>query len=127
MRDVQLRGLGIAHGNGRVARGDVSPGASRIAEHPLGEIGEIDQILVHEGVAGAAEAAQPIGDVGGVAIVCVDAGCRLCTTSLTATRASNAAASTDPSAWRTSCGSSLGPRQAAGVGGEEALGAALHG
>ncbi len=61
------RRLRIAHADRRVAGRRLAPRAAGIAEHPLRELREVGEVLVDEGVAGAAEAVEPVLDVGGVA------------------------------------------------------------
>ena len=65
--DVRLRSGGIADADRRVARRRLPPRASRVAEHTLREVGKSDEILVDERIAGAAETAQSILDVGRIA------------------------------------------------------------
>ena len=65
--DVGLRRLRVAHADRRVARRRLPARAPGVAEHALGEVGEADEILVDERVAGAAEAGEAILDVGRVA------------------------------------------------------------
>ena len=68
--EVGRIGLGrarVAHADRRVAGRRLAPRAAGIAEHPLREVGEVGEVLIDEGVAGAAEAVEPVLDVGGVA------------------------------------------------------------
>ena len=88
-RRVEIVGVGprrgrIAHADRRVASRRFAAGTPGIAEHALRELGEFRQILVDEGIAGAAEAVEPVLDVGGVArlrqfavVDQIDAGIRL--------------------------------------------------
>ena len=64
---VGLGRLRVAHAYRAIAARRPAPRAPGIVEHPLGERGEIDQVLVGERLAGAAEPVQPILDVGHVA------------------------------------------------------------
>ena len=59
--------LAVAHAIGRVAGGRLAARAAGIAEHALRQPRELGEVLVDEGVAGAAEAVEPVLDVGGVA------------------------------------------------------------
>ena len=65
--DVGPRGLRIAHADRRVAGRRLAPRAAGIAEHALRQLREVGEVLIDEGVAGAAEAVEPVLDVGGVA------------------------------------------------------------
>ena len=60
-------GFRIAYGDRCVARRRLAPRAAGIAEHALGEIGEVGEVLIDEGVAGAAKAVEAILDVGRIA------------------------------------------------------------
>ncbi len=84
VRNVGARGLRVAHADRRVARRRLAPRASGIAEHALRELRKVGEVLVDERVAGPAEAAQPVLDVGRVARLAhlavvdhIDAGLRL--------------------------------------------------
>ena len=137
-RDVVTRGRGIAHRDRRVAGGGLAARAPGIAEHALGEVREIDEVLIDEGVAGAAEAREPIFHIGGVArlrhfavVDVVDAGVGLLLHHL---RHRFAHARVERGAIDRHAlflgvhhaDEVVRPRQAAGVGGQEALGAASH-
>ncbi len=66
MRDIACRCRGIFDLDRRVAGRCLAPRSPGVAEHALGEPGKAGEVLVDEGVAFAAEAAQSILDVGGV-------------------------------------------------------------
>ncbi len=129
---------GVAHADRRVAGRSLAPRAAGIAEHALGEIGEVGEVLVDEGVAGAAEAGEPILDIGGVArlrhfavVDDIDAGRSLLAHHLGDRRADarRERGGLDRHALLLGVHHAdeiVRPRQAAGMGGEEALGAALH-
>src|SRR5207247_5650892 len=65
--DVSLRRARVAHADGAVARGRLASRAARIAEYAAGHPREVDEILVLQRVARAAEAGEPILHVGRVA------------------------------------------------------------
>src|SRR6266849_4139231 len=65
--DVIPRALGVAHADRRIAPRGLPARAARVAEHALGEVRELDQVLIYESVPGAAEAGEAVLDVGGVA------------------------------------------------------------
>ena len=137
--DVRDRGLRVAHADRRVAGRRLAARAAGIAEHLLAQLREILEVLIDEGVAGAAEAREAILHIGRVArlreLAVVDEIDRrrrpaCCTISATAER------TRAPSASRIDRHALLlgvhhadeivRPRQAAGMGGEKALGAADH-
>src|SRR5262247_2441034 len=57
----------IANRDRRVAGRRLSPRAAGVAEHALLEAREVGKVLIHEGIAGAAEAREPVLDISGVA------------------------------------------------------------
>ena len=59
--------LAVAHRNRRVAGRRLAPRAAGIAEHLFLKCREFVDVLIDEGVAGAAEAVEPVLDIGGVA------------------------------------------------------------
>ena len=84
MRDIVGDGAAILHRNRPVAGRRFAPRAAGIAEDAPRQLREIDQVLIDEAVAGAAETRQPILDVSGIrrlahlaVIDDVDAGLRL--------------------------------------------------
>jgi hypothetical protein len=124
---------------GRVAGRGLAARAPGVAEHAPGEIGKVGEILIDEGVAGAAEAGEPVFDVGGVArlrhfavVDDVDAGLALPPHHL-GHRAAHARVerrALDRHALLLGIHHAdevVRPRQAAGMRGQEALGAADHG
>ena len=60
-------GLRVAHADRPVTGRRLAARAAGIAEHALLQARELGEVLVDEGIAGAAEAGQPILDVGGIA------------------------------------------------------------
>ena len=136
--DVGARRRRIAHADRSVAGRRLAARSAGIAEHALGEIGEVGEILVHEGVAGAAEAGEPVLDVGGIArlrhlavVDEIDAGLDLLAHHLGDRRAHARRQRRAIDRHALLLGvhhpdEVVGPRQAAGMGGEEALGAAAH-
>ena len=71
-RGFQILGVGVggadvAHRDGAGAGGRLAPGAAGVAEHALRHAGELHEILILQGLAGAVEPAQAILHVGGVA------------------------------------------------------------
>ena len=64
---IDLRGFPVAHADRRVARRRLAAGTARIAENALFQPREIGQVLIDEGIAGTAEALEPILDVGRIA------------------------------------------------------------
>ena len=135
--DVPLRGAGVAHADRAVAGRRLAARAAGIAEDLPGQRREVDEVLVDEAVAGAAEARQPVLDVGGVArlrhlavVDDVDAGLDLLADDLGHRRADRArrAPRLDRHAFLLGehhADEVLRPRQAAGMRGEKALGAAF--
>src|SRR5204862_8173286 len=65
--DVGPRRCGITHADRRVAGRGLAPRPAGIAEYALRELREFGEVLIDEGVAGAAEAVEPVLYVGGVA------------------------------------------------------------
>ena len=136
--DVRHRRVPVAHADRPVAGRRLAPRAAGIAEHAPLEPRELGEVLVDERVAGAAEAREPVLDVGGVArlrhlavVDEVDAGLDLLPHDL-GHRLAHALAE---------CGrldrhalllgvhgadEIVGPRQGAGMRGQKALRAALH-
>ena len=138
MRHVGLRRLRIAHLHRRVAGGRLAPRAAGVAEDTLGQARETDQILVDEGVVGAAEATEPVLDVGGITRLAhlavvddVDTGGCLLAHDLghRVGHALRQCRGIDRHAFFLGVhhfDQVVRPRQAAGVGGQKAVGAALH-
>src|SRR5207302_7945570 len=82
--DVGHSCLAVAHRDRRIAGRRLAPRAAWIAEHALLQLREVREVLIDEGVAGAAETREAILDVSRVArlrefavIDHVDAGIRL--------------------------------------------------
>ena len=136
--DVVPRGLRVAHADRRVAPRGLPARAARVAEHALGQVRELDQVLVYESVPGSAETGETVLDIGGVAglrhlavVDDVDARPGLLVHDLLH-RGANARAERlviDRHALLLGVHHAheiLRPRQAAGVSGEKALGAAPH-
>src|SRR5262249_20731034 len=131
-------GLLVAHRDRRVAGRRLAPRAAGIAEHALFQAREVGQVLVNKSVAGAAEAGEPVLDVGGVAwlrhlavVNEIDAGFDLLRHHLGHRRAHARGERDRIDRHAFFLGEHHadevgGPWQAAGVGGEEALGAAFH-
>ena len=129
----------VAHGDRAVAGRRLAARAARVTEHALGELRELGEVLVDEGVAGAAEAVEAVFDVRGVAwlrhlavVDEVDAGRHLPAHHLGHCRAypGRQRAALDGHALLLGVHHAhqvLRPRQAAGMRGEKPLGAALHG
>ena len=136
--DVVARGLRIAHADRSVAGRRLAPRAAGIAEHALRELRKLGEVLVDEGVAGAAEAVEPVLDVGRVArlrhfavVDQVDAGLGLLADHLCDRRAHarGQRRAIDRHAFLLGVHHAdqvVRPRQAAGVRGQKALGAAFH-
>src|SRR5690348_6703704 len=138
MRNVPSRRVGVADADWRVAGGRLAPRAARVAEYAAREVRKADEILIDERVAAAAEAAQPILDVGRIARLAhlavvddVDArfdllrdhfGHRGRDATLERLRIHGNALFAR--VHRTH--EIVGPRQAAGMGGEKALRASVH-
>ncbi len=136
--DVVPRCLCVAHADRRIAPRGLAARAPGIAEHALGEVRELGEVLVYESISGAAETREAILHVGGVAglrhlAVVHDVHARpgLLVHDVLDGRADA----------RSECGvidrhalflgvhhayEILRPRQAPGMGGEKALGAAFH-
>ena len=143
-RGFQVFGVGdrrlpVAHADRRVAGRRLAARAARIAEHALLQPREIGEVLVDEGVAGAAETVEPVLDVGGIArlrhfpvIDEVDAGRRLLLHHLRhgGAHARGQSLRLDRDAFLLGVHHAdeiVGPRQAAGMGGQKACRASLHG
>jgi hypothetical protein len=133
------RGARVAHADRCIAGRRLAARAAGIAEHAPGQVGEVREVLVDEGVAGAAEPVEPVLHVGGVArlrhfpvVDDVDAGLALLADHLGdgGANAPSQRRAVDRHALLLGIHHAheiVRPRQAAGVGGEEAVGAALHG
>src|SRR3989475_9562327 len=65
--DVVPRALSVAHSDRRIAPRGFPARAARVAEHAFGEVRKFDEVLVYEGVARAAESVEAVLDVGSVA------------------------------------------------------------
>jgi hypothetical protein len=136
---IGLRRAGIAHADRRIAGRRLAARTAGIAEHALGERRKIGEVLVDESVAGAAEARQPVLHVGGVArlrhftvVDDIDAGGDLLLHHLGDGGAHARGERGGVNRLASLLGvhhadEVVGPRQAAGMGGEEALGAVFHG
>ena len=137
--DVGLRRLLVAHADRRVAGRRLAARAAGIAEHALLQLRELGEVLIDEGVAGAAEAVEPVLDVGGVArlrhfavVDEVDAGVGLLFDHLGHRRAHarGQRRGIDRHAFLLGVHHAdqvVRPRQAAGMGGQKTFAAALHG
>ena len=64
---VGLRRLLVAHSDRGIAGRRLAARAARIAEYALFQTRKVGEVLIDEGIAGAAKAIEPILDVGGVA------------------------------------------------------------
>ena len=145
-RQRRLQIVGVDDGRLRVAQADrrvagrrLAARAAGIAEHALFQQRELGQVLIDEGVAGAAEAVEPVLDVGGVArlrhlavIDQVDAGRRLFLHHLGHRRPHPLGQGAG--VHRHACllgmhgaDQVVRPRQAAGMGGQKTLVTSLHG
>ena len=136
--DIGLGRIGVADGDGSVAGGRLAPRASGVAEDALGEVGELGEILVDEGVARAAEAHEPVLDVGGIArlrhfavVDDVDAGIDLLAHHLShrCAHARGERVALDRHALLLGVHQPdqiVGPRQAAGMSRQKSVGAADH-
>jgi hypothetical protein len=123
---------------GALQAGVLRPRTARIAEHALLQARELGEVLVDEGVSRSAETGEAILDVGGVAglghlpvVDEVDAGLHLLADDLGhgLTHARGQRRPIDGHALLFGVHRAdqiLGPRQAAGMRGEKALGAAVH-
>ena len=67
MRNIACRRLRVLHHDGGIARRRLAARAPRVAEHALRKLGKRREVLIDERVALAAEPAQPVLDVRGVA------------------------------------------------------------
>ena len=123
---------------GALQAGRLAARAAGIAEHALRQAREFGEVLVDEGVAGAAEAVQAVLDVGGVArlrqfavVDEIDAGLGLLADHLGHRRAHACGQrrAIDRHAFLLGVhhpDQIVGPRQAAGVGAQKSVDAALH-
>jgi hypothetical protein len=131
-------GLRIAHADRRIAGRRFAARAARIAEHLLFQFRKLVHVLIDESVAGAAEAIQPVLDVGGVArlrqftvIDQIDAGVGLLLDHLGhgLTNPRGQGRGIDRYAFFLGVHRAdqvVRPRQATGMGGQKAVGAAQH-
>ncbi len=145
VRDGRLQVVHVGLGRTRIADGDGAGTGRRlpsrpagIAEHPLGHLGEVHQVLVLQRLARAAEPGQPVLDVGRVARLADlavvddrDAGVDLLADDLghrrPDARAQGGAVHRDPLfPGKHSADQVGGPGQAAGVGGQDAVDAPFH-
>ncbi len=135
---VYLRGLAVAHGDGAVARGGLPARAAGVAEHPARKLREVGQVLVGQRVARSAESGETVLHVGRVARLGelavaddVHAALRLGADDLADrgpdARGEGAGVHGHAFLAREHGADEVGgARQAAGVGGQDALDASLH-
>ena len=135
---IQFGRLGIAHADRTIAAGSAAPCAAGVAKHPPGEFRKADEVLIDERPALAPEAVQPVFGVGGIARLAhlaiiddVDAGLDLLFDDGRHRRADAGPQSRRIDRHTLLFGEHrahevLRPRQAAGMGRQEAFGAALH-